>query len=83
MVNIELEKISSYQELKTLIDEVSEHIFSFYGRNNKTAGTKVRKAMQNIKAKANDIRREVQEIKQLEAKLKKDKVKTRELEKQT
>ncbi len=51
------------QELKELVNSFEKDFIKFYERNNKSAGTRVRKAMNDLKRKAQEIRREVQERK--------------------
>ncbi len=55
--------MSRFQELKSFIDSLERDFHQFYDKNNKAAGTRVRKAMQELKQKAQDIRVEVQEKK--------------------
>lgn len=55
--------MSRIQELKDLIDSFEKDFVKFYEKGNKSAGTRVRKAMNELKRKAQDIRKEVQEIK--------------------
>ena len=54
----------NFKELKEIIDGTEEDVQKFYEKGNKAAGTRVRKAMQELKKKAQDIRVEIQEIKQ-------------------
>lgn len=55
-----------HQELKELIDGLEEDFVKFYENGVKVAGTRVRKGMQELKRKAQDIRVEVQDIKKNE-----------------
>lgn len=55
-----------HQELKELIDGLEEDFVKFYENGVKAAGTRVRKGMQELKRKAQDIRVEVQDIKKNE-----------------
>ena len=55
--------MSLYEDLKAKIDEIEEDVGKFYDKGNNAAGTRIRKAMQEVKALAQDIRKEVQEIK--------------------
>ncbi len=55
--------MEKFNELKNLVTILEEDASKFYDKNNKTAGVRVRKAMQEIKAIAQDIRNEVSEIK--------------------
>lgn len=52
-----------YQELLDLVGEAEEDFDKFYNNGVKAAGTRVRKVMQELKKKAQDIRVEVQDIK--------------------
>jgi len=55
--------MSKYDDLKAKIDEIEEDVQKFYDKGNNAAGTRIRKAMQEVKALAQDIRKEVQERK--------------------
>ncbi len=55
--------MSKYEDLKAKIDEIEEDVGKFYDKGNNAAGTRIRKAMQEVKALAQDIRKEVQERK--------------------
>ena len=55
--------MSKHEDLKAKIDEIEEDVGKFYDKGNNAAGTRIRKAMQEVKALAQDIRKEVQEIK--------------------
>ena len=55
-----------YEELVRLLEENERDFNQFYEKGNKAAGTRVRKAMQQIKRLAQDIRVEVQDIKKNE-----------------
>jgi len=55
--------MSKFEELKDLVTGLEGDFSQFYGKNNKAAGTRVRKAMQDVKKMAQDIRVEVQEMK--------------------
>lgn len=52
-----------FAELKGFVESLEEDFNKFYQKGNKAAGTRVRKAMQELKKKAQDIRVEVQEKK--------------------
>jgi phosphoglycerate-specific signal transduction histidine kinase len=51
------------QELQDLIATFEKDFVKFYEKGNKSAGTRVRKHMNELKRKAQDIRKEVQERK--------------------
>lgn len=55
--------MSKLQELRELVDSFEKDFVKFYDKGNKSAGTRVRKAMNELKRKAQEIRKEVQEIK--------------------
>ncbi len=55
--------MSRYNELKSLVDGMESDFSKFYDKGNKTAGTRVRKGLQDLKKLAQDIRLEVQEKK--------------------
>lgn len=55
--------MSRFQDLKNFIEEQERDFAQFYDKGNKAAGTRVRKAMQELKQMAQDIRVEVQEKK--------------------
>ena len=56
-----------YEELKAMISEMEEDFRKFYEKGNKSAGTRVRKHMADLKRKAQEIRTEVQNLKQTES----------------
>jgi len=51
------------QELKDLVSSFEKDFIKFYEKGNKSAGTRVRKDMNELKRKAQEIRKEVQERK--------------------
>lgn len=53
--------MNKFEELKALINkiDVSGDVTKFYGRENDTAGTRLRKEMQFIKEKAQEVREEI------------------------
>ncbi len=55
--------VSRFQELKDLLATFEKDFVKFYEKGNKSAGTRVRKSMNDLKRKAQEIRKEVQEIK--------------------
>jgi len=52
-----------FNELKALLDGVADDFSKFYEKGNKTAGTRVRSAMKELRDLAFDIRKHVQEVK--------------------
>lgn len=55
--------MSRYDELKTKVDDLADDFHKFYEKGNKAAGTRVRKAMQDLKQFAQEVRIEVQDMK--------------------
>ena len=55
--------MNRYQELKDLVSTFEKDFVKFFERGNKSAGTRVRKSMNELKRKAQEIRKEVQERK--------------------
>ncbi|OZC02985.1 histone H1 [Rubricoccus marinus] len=55
-----------YDDLKEMLENSEDDFKKFYEKGNKAAGTRIRKTMQEIKAKAQDIRNDVQEKKNAE-----------------
>lgn len=55
--------MSRFADLKGFVDGMEDDFSKFYEKGNKAAGTRVRKAMQDIKSMAQDIRVEVQNMK--------------------
>lgn len=55
--------MNRFQQIKEIIDRVEEDFGKFYEKNNKAAGTRIRKAMQELKNLATEIRKEVQNMK--------------------
>ena len=51
------------QEIRDLLVTFEKDFVKFYEKGNKSAGTRVRKHMNELKRKAQEIRKEVQEIK--------------------
>ena len=57
---------NKYNDIKSILDEVEKDFAKFYEGGNKAAGTRVRKAMTDLKNKAQDIRKDVQNLKNKE-----------------
>ena len=55
--------VPRFSELKALVAKMEADFEKFYKDNNKTAGTRVRNAMQELKTFAQAVRTEVQAIK--------------------
>jgi hypothetical protein len=52
--------MSKYSQLKSFVDALEDDFTKFFDKGNKAAGTRVRKAMQDLKKMAQDIRVQVQ-----------------------
>ncbi|MDW8205022.1 MAG: histone H1 [Cytophagales bacterium] len=55
--------MNRFHEIKQLVDSIEADFTKFYEQNNQAAGTRVRKAMLELKNLAQSIRQHVQEIK--------------------
>ncbi len=55
--------MEKYKTLKDLVLSVEDDFVKFYDKGNKAAGTRARKAMQDIKVIAQDIRKDIQDRK--------------------
>lgn len=51
--------MNRFEELKTLVLSLEDEFHKFYEKNNKSAGTRVRKGMQTLKKIAQEIRTSV------------------------
>jgi hypothetical protein len=58
--------MQKYEEIKALITSIDADVDKFYNKGNKSAGTRIRKAMQDLKKLAQDLRVDVQESKSAE-----------------
>jgi hypothetical protein len=58
--------MEEYENLKRLVEAASEDVAKAEG-GNKAAGTRVRKAMQDIKNAAQDVRKKILEVRSAEA----------------
>lgn len=52
-----------YEELLTLVQALESDFVKFYDEGNKSAGTRIRKGMQNLKGLAQEVRTEITTIK--------------------
>ena len=52
-----------FEELRDLMNSLEADFEKFYDKSNSAAGTRVRKGMQDLKNKAQEIRLEVQDMK--------------------
>jgi hypothetical protein len=55
--------MEKYQEMKELLASIEGDMEKFYKNGNKSAGTRIRKAMQDVKNMAQELRVHVQETK--------------------
>jgi hypothetical protein len=58
--------MNRYAQLRELLLSLQTDFIKFYEKNNKAAGTRVRKGMQSLKVLAQDIRAEVQGMKNVD-----------------
>ncbi|MCB2204116.1 histone H1 [bacterium] len=58
--------MNRYQELLALVQSFESDFEKFYEKGNKSAGTRLRKHMNEVKKFAQDVRMEVQSIKKSE-----------------
>ena len=59
--------MENYTKIQGLVENMSKDIDAFYSKGNKTAGTRVRSACQELKKLAQDLRINVQESKNTKA----------------
>lgn len=55
--------MSTFQKIQELIKATEEDVDKFFVKGNKAAGTRIRKAMQDLKGLAQEMRLEVQNSK--------------------
>lgn len=55
--------MSRYDDLKNLVASMEDDFDKFYNKSNKTAGTRARKTLQELKTMAQDLRQEIQNMK--------------------
>jgi hypothetical protein len=55
--------MEKYAKLKSLIINIEDDFSKFYEKGNKAAGTRARKAMQDVKVLAQEIRKDIQDKK--------------------
>ena len=58
--------MNRYAQIRELLLSLETDFIKFYEKNNKAAGTRVRKGMQSLKVLAQDIRAEVQGMKNVD-----------------
>jgi len=52
--------MSAYQSLRSIVEGCEKDVNKFYEKGNKAAGTRVRKAMQDVKKLAQELRVDIQ-----------------------
>lgn len=55
--------MNAFEKLKTLVSAAEKDAESFYTKGNKSAGTRLRKALQQVKSLAHEGRTEVSKVK--------------------
>jgi hypothetical protein len=55
--------MSKFSEIIELVQSFEKDFVKFYEKGNKSAGTRVRKHMNELKKKAQEVRKEVQQLK--------------------
>lgn len=58
-----MSNVERYAQLQKILSELEDDFEKFYDSKNKTAGTRIRKGMMELKNLAQEIRTEVQTIK--------------------
>lgn len=59
--------MENYNKIQSLVESMAKDIDAFYAKGNKSAGTRVRTACQELKKLAQDLRVNVQETKNSKA----------------
>lgn len=57
-----MEEQSYYDQMLQLLQDLQPEIDKFYQKGNKSAGTRIRKAMQELKSLAQDQRNQISEL---------------------
>lgn len=55
--------MNRFQEIKAIVDQLQDDMDKFFDKGNKTAGTRARKSLQDLKALAQEIRVQIQNSK--------------------
>ena len=58
--------MEKFNNIKALVESLEKDANAFYNKGNKSAGTRLRVAMQNLKQLAQELRIDVQDIKNTE-----------------
>lgn len=64
---LKTKRMENYNKIQSLVENMSKDIDSFYVKGNKSAGTRVRSACQELKKLAQELRVNVQETKNSKA----------------
>ncbi|WP_339044769.1 histone H1 [Cardinium endosymbiont of Tipula unca] len=56
--------MNRFEEIKALVFSLEDEFYKFYEKDNKAAGTRVRKGMQELKKIAQEVRENVLEFKE-------------------
>lgn len=59
--------MENYGKMKDLIESMSKDVDAFYAKGNKSAGTRLRSACQDLKKLAQELRINVQSVKNTQA----------------
>jgi hypothetical protein len=55
--------MNRFNEIKVIVDQLQDDMDKFFDKGNKTAGTRARKSLQDLKALAQEIRVQIQNSK--------------------
>jgi hypothetical protein len=55
--------MNRFNEIKAIVDQLQDDMDKFFDKGNKTAGTRARKSLQDLKALAQEIRVQIQNSK--------------------
>jgi phosphate uptake regulator len=55
--------MEKFNQLKTILTDMTEDMEKFYSKGNKSAGVRIRQQLQDVKALAQEIRKEISEKK--------------------
>jgi 3-oxoacyl-[acyl-carrier-protein] synthase III len=55
--------MNRFNEIKAIVDQLEGDMDKFFDKSNKTAGTRARKSLQDLKTLAQEIRIQIQESK--------------------
>ena len=63
-----MKDMNRFKELTEIMNSMEKDFNAFYEKNNKAAGTRVRKAMMDLKVLAQDLRKDVLTVKEVKDK---------------